>query len=192
MNCKQADILISAYIDGELGDAEKKRFEKHIAECSSCKKKLESMHVLSDQMRGLRRIEGDLASRNRVIASVHEQIAKEPAPKPVFVFRIPVYAGWIAASAVVVAVLIALVLMPGQISMGTLGVKSPGSNTTVPDPWENAFIDGMAQYMEMERIQASGTEIFTEPVAGVFVAQPAEPIEGILEEVTGADLPVQG
>lgn len=192
MNCKKADILISASIDGELGESEQKRLDKHISECSSCRKKLESMRVLSEQMRGLHRIEGDLASRNRVIASLHGKIAKEPPPKTVVVFRIPSYAKWIAASAVVAAVLIAVMLHPGQISIGPYNFKPPVSNIHADDPWEDAFINGMAQYMEMERIHASGTEIFAEPVAGVFVAQPVEPLEGTMEELSGSGIPAQG
>jgi hypothetical protein len=191
MNCKKADILISASIDGELGAPEQKQLDKHISECSSCKKKLESMRVLSDQMRGLSRIDGDLASRNRVIASLHDQIAKEPAPKPVLVFRIPVYAKWITASAVVVAVLIAFIMNPVQITIGPYEINPPNTNINLPDPWEDAFINGMAQYMEIERIHASEAEIFTEPVAGVFVAQPVDPVEGTIE-AKDTSSPAQG
>ena len=46
MNCKKAEEYAEKYENGELNEIEKKKLEKHIKECSSCKKKYSSTLLL--------------------------------------------------------------------------------------------------------------------------------------------------
>jgi hypothetical protein len=46
MNCKKVEEYAEKYMNGELNEAEKRKVEKHIRECSSCRKKYSSALLL--------------------------------------------------------------------------------------------------------------------------------------------------
>ena len=184
MNCRKYEILISCYVDGELSPNEEAVLMKHIDECSFCRKKLESMKVLSDQVKGLTRLEGDLGERNRLLASLHDAIAREPAFKPARSWVSSNRFAW-AGATIVIIVLIALFAIP----------KTPTPDLTpVPEPdneialLEENLINGLAEVLENERVFASSYEAFSEPALGVFIFEPAPPIEGYFD--TNIDMPV--
>ena len=43
MKCKELVELITEYLEGELGDADQARFERHIAGCDACTAYLDQM-----------------------------------------------------------------------------------------------------------------------------------------------------
>gem|GEM_PF-1414325 len=43
MNCREVQELLSAYLDGYLGSAEKKELEKHLKSCNKCLSELETL-----------------------------------------------------------------------------------------------------------------------------------------------------
>lgn len=98
---------LSAYIDGALGAAEKERFRAHLAECSSCTKRLEELAGVDSALRDLPSgapegyFEG-LPSR------VRSRLAASAAPRR-RLWRAPVWT-LAAAAAVLVAVIAPLTL----------------------------------------------------------------------------------
>jgi anti-sigma factor RsiW len=53
MSCQELVELVTAYLEGELGYARRRRFEAHLAECPGCERYL-------DQMRETLRLVGRL------------------------------------------------------------------------------------------------------------------------------------
>lgn len=179
MNCEKCEILISAYIDGELTQREEKTLLKHIDECSGCRKKLESMRVMSNQLSGLRKIEGDISERNRLIANLHELMDKEPAPKPVLPWLTTPRLAWASALAVAAIVLIAF------LSMNNNSVSTTPKPETIPTHefamLEDILVEGIVDYLEQERIYACSNETFSEPILAVFAFDPTPPPEGYVD-----------
>jgi anti-sigma factor RsiW len=51
--CEQLAVDLSAYFDGELGDAERNAVEQHVSECDACTDKLENLKKLRNAMSNL-------------------------------------------------------------------------------------------------------------------------------------------
>lgn len=192
MNCTRYDILISAYIDGEASDSEEKRLMAHVGECSACRKKLESMKVLSDQIRELSRIEGEISDRNRLIADLHEKIELKPARKVSVPFFTPRRIAWVSAVSIAVIVMIVYLSMP----RGTVSSDGNQFEPIVPEPewarFEQMFIEGMTDYLVEERIHAGTNEVLSEPILGVFEVVPPPPVEGTYSDIGEMPMPSGG
>jgi len=53
MKCDEIEILISAYIDGEVTEEEKRIVEEHLCDCGACRKTLDEfsgLHTLSQEL----------------------------------------------------------------------------------------------------------------------------------------------
>ena len=48
MPCDEYSKLLMAYIDEEIDEADRKRFEEHIAECESCRSELDALTSLKE------------------------------------------------------------------------------------------------------------------------------------------------
>jgi len=51
MKCREERELLSGYLDGELNDEQRRKVERHLAECASCKKELEELKQLDEYVR---------------------------------------------------------------------------------------------------------------------------------------------
>lgn len=54
MPCEEYKALLMAYIDEEIGDADRKRFEEHLGQCESCRAELQeftSLKEVTDDMK---------------------------------------------------------------------------------------------------------------------------------------------
>jgi len=183
MRCTRYDILISAYIDGELSVSEEKRLMAHVGECSACRKKLESLKVLSDQINRMSRIEGEISERNRLIANLREQLEPQSARKIKEPFFTPRKIALVSVVSLAVILLIVYFYMP----RGTGSIGGDQIDPLVPEPewarFEQIFIDGMADYLVEERVHAGSNEVFSEPIQGVFEAIPPSPVEGTYNDM---------
>ncbi len=183
MNCRKYEILISAYIDGELTPGEEKALLKHIDDCSACRKKLESMRVMSNRLGGLHKIEGDISGRNRLIDNLHQQMDREPAPKPVIV-------PWLTTPRLVwgSAVAVAAIVLIAFLSMNNTDTPSPYPENRIIQQnefamLEEVLVDGIVDYLEQERIHACSNETFAEPILAVFAYNPPAPSEGYVDNI---------
>jgi len=48
MSCEDYKELLMAYIDGEIDEADRERFEEHIAQCERCRSELEELRNLKE------------------------------------------------------------------------------------------------------------------------------------------------
>lgn len=76
MKCSRITKMISRYVDDDLGPDEKKLFEFHIRDCSSCAKELEEMRAVHQLFASTERFEAPYGFATRVMANVE---AKEPS-----------------------------------------------------------------------------------------------------------------
>ena len=68
MACQELVAVITAYLEGTLPDADRSRFDAHLATCSACQEYLE-------QMRALVRLTGKLSPRSLEPATVDSLLA---------------------------------------------------------------------------------------------------------------------
>ncbi len=68
MACQELVDVITAYLEGTLPDADRSRFDAHLATCSACQEYLE-------QMRALVRLTGKLSPRSLEPATVDSLLA---------------------------------------------------------------------------------------------------------------------
>jgi len=186
LNCLKCEQNISVYIDNELKPRERERLEAHLKGCSACRMKLESTRELSNRLKALTRLEGGLTERNRLLASLHEKISREPSPKSVYQ-RIP-YKRFAFAGATVLAVLI---VMGIYLTSGLRETTPPfefeyisqPKNAVASGTFDEAIFDRMIELIKYERLEASSHEVFSEQIRGVFIYEPAPPKEGKFEDV---------
>ena len=179
MDCLKCNKCLSSYLDDEISSRQRSDVENHLRNCSTCRTKLESMRLNSEHLKELPRIEGDLSERNRLIASLHEKIALEPSTTSVRIHT--PWKKYAFGSLFVIVILLVIGFM----------VKSPEQtqppfeyNPGQPEegymsgPVDERLMDRMIQVMEFERIHAIQYEAFSEPVLGIYVSEPAPPVEG--------------
>ena len=183
MKCTNYDILISAYIDGETSTSEEQRLMAHVGECSGCRKKLESMKVLSGQISQLSRIEGEISGRNRLIANLRDKLESQPVRKITVPFFTPRRIALLSVVSIAAIVLIVYLSMPRGVVPSGGGEFDPN----IPEPewarFEQIFIEGIADYLVDERIHAGSNEVFSEPIEGVFDLMPPAPVEGTYNDI---------
>ncbi|HUU91387.1 MAG TPA: zf-HC2 domain-containing protein [Phycisphaerae bacterium] len=54
MSCHEFDRMASAYLDGELADEERRRFEEHLAACDACTRELAELKRLTEDLNMMR------------------------------------------------------------------------------------------------------------------------------------------
>lgn len=175
MNCKDLEILISTYVDGELGEIQTKKLKSHIDQCSACRRKVESTRALSERLRGLMRVEGSVAERNNLLATLHEKLANDPVPAQPKSWIASPRIAWVGAVAAVIIIL-AVVFIPDS------GYNQRPDMKAVEPPelalYEDELIAGMVQYMQDELVFASSHEVFAEPVIALYGIDHYSEIEG--------------
>ena len=82
MKCRQAQQLLSAYLDGELAAAQAAALETHLPACSACRQELEALRAISESLGEiLRRVEPPADLLDRVMARVREIQAAGPGAR---------------------------------------------------------------------------------------------------------------
>ena len=85
MKCEEIEILLSAYIDGEVTDREKRATEKHIRECKVCRRLLADFSELHSLYKELEPVEAPKGFRQRVT----QRIDVRPKPRFGLTWRFP-------------------------------------------------------------------------------------------------------
>lgn len=86
---------LSAYLDGQLADAEAERVRRHLDACAACRAELEALQATVQLLRSLPEEEPPAGLRPRVLARVRQQAARRAPWRRV--------AAWAAAAAVAAA-----------------------------------------------------------------------------------------
>ena len=103
IDCKKAKKLLTAYIDGELGESDRKAFKEHIRTCFSCKEEYENTKKMTQDLASLSSPVPDGLSRRIHTLLVNEQFENQKNKKS---FTFPAYR---ATTAVLAAVVVAIV-----------------------------------------------------------------------------------
>lgn len=70
MNCRDAENTLSAYLDGQLSEVERKPLEEHLEQCQSCRGCLEELTLIRDALRSLPEVEMPEGLHGRIMAAV--------------------------------------------------------------------------------------------------------------------------
>jgi anti-sigma factor RsiW len=72
--CEEARRLMSAFLDGELDDAERRRVQRHVRFCSRCHTVLGNLRRTLDRMRGLRGSASSDDASDAIAARVSDRV----------------------------------------------------------------------------------------------------------------------
>jgi anti-sigma factor RsiW len=108
MNCAEINLLLHAYVDGELDVVRSLEVEQHVKSCAACAKKMDSLKVLQSTFK-----ESDLVYRAPVsLRRSVRQIARPPEDREARLPRdLQWFWKWLAIGATTAAIL-AIVLRP--------------------------------------------------------------------------------
>ena len=70
MNCRDAECILSAYLDGQLSDMERKFLEDHLTQCESCRANLHELTLIKNALRSLPEVEIPKGLHGRIMAAV--------------------------------------------------------------------------------------------------------------------------
>lgn len=85
MNCEQMNELLSAWLDGELSESERRQMQAHLEQCAQCRALFEQLQALHTSFSDLEEIPAPEGFAQRVM----EQVEKETKPKVVHLFKRP-------------------------------------------------------------------------------------------------------
>jgi hypothetical protein len=77
MTCKEIEDLLPGMIDGALPDTEKKRIEKHLESCVSCRKTLADLRLSDERVKRLEEVEPPPWLKTRIMAQVREEARRK-------------------------------------------------------------------------------------------------------------------
>lgn len=89
--CQTVRLLLGAYLDEEIAEAERKRVELHCASCADCQKELETTRKVRGVLQTLPEVEPPIYLRARIYASIER--------KPLLVRRVALGFATLAAAA---------------------------------------------------------------------------------------------
>jgi len=76
MSCDEFDRMASAYLDGELADRQRRRFEEHLAVCDACKRELAELKRLTEDLNMMRFKEPGDEELERYWAGVYNRLER--------------------------------------------------------------------------------------------------------------------
>ena len=83
MNCKTTVEMLSAYLDRELGSAERDAVRAHLADCDFCRVEERELRTLKGLLLGVRAPEPAFDFEQRLMTRLHEEAAR-PVRAPMF------------------------------------------------------------------------------------------------------------
>jgi len=76
MSCQEYEHWITGYIDGELSEPERRQLEGHVAECKACRRELERLSSLKEDLDMLKFREPSDADLDRYWANVYNRLER--------------------------------------------------------------------------------------------------------------------
>jgi predicted anti-sigma-YlaC factor YlaD len=150
MKCSEIRIKLSAYLDGEVTDQEKKTLSDHLDNCLDCRNELQALHSVRDGLQVIDNMEVPLYFFTRLKQRIVDQEEHMPFIERIRQFALPGFA--------VVLTLLALVL--GNTMARTIykGVAEPELTT------ETANVFGIEAFDDYP--EGSVSSIYSELIAG--------------------------
>jgi len=78
LECRQVRHILQSFLDGELGERDVELVAAHLESCTRCRVEATTFSQVIDALRTLRP-DIDLAGYTRIVASVEDVIATDPA-----------------------------------------------------------------------------------------------------------------
>lgn len=151
MKCEYIKELMSAYIDNEINEVDKAKFEKHIAQCPQCKEEYELLKEIVIECSEIHEVELPEDFREELHAKLLEAKRNKPNRFTEFVARNK----WKTASGVVAAVLIvAIALNPPGLTKSENTAQAPSME---PSPYIGMSDDMARGEAEMKSFAAPST-----------------------------------
>ena len=114
VNCQEVRLLLSEYLDGEIGVREREMVREHLTACEDCTRELEAFRCAARILSSvedasppaglLERIEAATIGRPTLGSRAREALAP--------LFRVPAYVGWTAAATAAAALIIGVAIHP--------------------------------------------------------------------------------
>ena len=82
LSCKQLVELVSDYLEGALSNAERARFEEHLAACDACSRYLQQMRLTIRMLGRLTEDSLDPEARDRLLDVFRDWKGQQPAGSP--------------------------------------------------------------------------------------------------------------
>lgn len=76
MSCEKFNPLMSAYLDGELSDGDRRRFDEHLAACDACTRELAELKRLTEDLNMMRFNEPGDAELERYWSGVYNRLER--------------------------------------------------------------------------------------------------------------------
>jgi len=76
MSCEPFNTWMSAYLDGELADDERRQFEEHLASCDACTRELDHLRRLTEDLNMMRFEEPGDAELQRYWGGVYNRLER--------------------------------------------------------------------------------------------------------------------
>jgi predicted anti-sigma-YlaC factor YlaD len=76
MSCERFSPLLSGYVDGELAADERRRLEEHLETCAACRRELEGLKALKEDLAMLKFKEPSDAELERYWAGVYNRLER--------------------------------------------------------------------------------------------------------------------
>lgn len=106
MNCQRTQQEIKAYIDGELGVVTRFRLSRHLARCAGCRKEMDEMTDLTNQLRNVPGPHAPRGLRDKVMAGIDADSTRTSRPRRLL------RTGAAVAAALLGTMLLAAVMFP--------------------------------------------------------------------------------
>lgn len=121
MSCRNAQVLLSAYIDGELAGGEMMRVREHLRSCPECRSEFEEVRAVKTMLGNTGEVEVPTGLEERLMAAVMSQEAPARAERPIW--------GWALASSFAAAAIALALLQFGGRSSAPTGVEARSKPT---------------------------------------------------------------
>lgn len=107
MNCRNAQVLLSAYLDGELAGTEMMRVRDHLRSCGDCRSEFEEVRVVKQMLGGAAEVAVPADLQDRLMRAVMSDESQARSERPIW--------GWaLASSFAAAAIALALLQFVGR------------------------------------------------------------------------------
>ena len=146
MNCKTAQNLLSAYIDGELSGGEMSRIRTHLFECDCCQHEETELRLLKDLLVGTPMIEPPQGFEDRLCEAI---FSPKPSETAAWIGSWP----FVSGVALVTAALTLLIVT--RLGAGEQQVAQRPDSVVVHEKWRDQTQDASDPFMNSNTVMTA-------------------------------------
>ena len=138
MNCKTAQNLLSAYIDGELAGGEMSRVRRHLHDCECCQREETELRLLKDLLVGQPIVEPSEGFEDRLCEAI---FSPKPSETVQWISSWPFAAG----AALVTAALTLLII--SRVDTGSPSTTQRPDSVVIHEQMRDQSVDGSDPFL---------------------------------------------